>query len=60
MITAPPPPSGSPSVVVGAGVNCTADFYSNGAIPAVCPSANLANCPNASNLNFTYSYDNPG
>jgi hypothetical protein len=58
-LVSPPPPSG-PSVVVGAVVPCTADFYSNGTTPAVCYSANVAGCPNASNLNFTYSYDNPG
>jgi len=39
---------------------CNSDFYSNITIAAVCYTANLANCPNASNLNFTYSYDNPG
>ncbi|MFZ0773046.1 MAG: hypothetical protein WCA49_22470 [Candidatus Sulfotelmatobacter sp.] len=53
-----PPPSG-PSVVVGAAIDCsTTDFYSNST--TVCYSANVAGCPNASNLNFTYSYDNPG
>jgi hypothetical protein len=55
----PPPPSGSPSVVAGAVVTCTADFYSNSAIPAVCQSATVEDCPNASNLGFTYSYDIP-
>ncbi len=49
-----------PSVVVGAQTQCNSDFYSNSTIAAVCYTANLANCPNASNLNFTYSYDNPG
>jgi hypothetical protein len=53
--TAPPP-----SVITGALTACNSDFYSNSTIPAVCYLANLANCPNASNLNFTYSYDNPG
>ena len=54
-----PPPSGSPSVVVGAVVQCTADFYSNSAIPAVCHSATVTNCPNVSDLSLTYSYDTP-
>jgi hypothetical protein len=39
---------------------CSSDFYSSSTLPAVCQTANLSNCPNASNLNFTYSYDNPG
>jgi hypothetical protein len=52
--------SPAPSVVMGAVTGCNGDFYSNSTIPAVCYSANLANCPNASNLNFTYSYDRPG
>lgn len=56
----PPPPSGSPSVVVGAVVPCTADFYSNSAVPAVCQTATVTNCPNVSDLGFTYSYDTPG
>ncbi len=54
------PPPLTPSVVNAAVIPCSSDFYSNGAIPAVCQTANLASCPNASNLNFTYSYDNPG
>jgi hypothetical protein len=50
----------APSVVTEGVTGCSSNFYSNSTIPAVCYSANLANCPNASNLNFTYSYDNPG
>jgi len=60
LISTPPPPPPGPSVVTGAVVTCSSDFYSNSTTPAVCYSANLAGCPNAANLNFTYSYDNPG
>jgi len=57
--TVPVTPITTPTVVAGAVVNCSPDFFSDSAIPAVCQSANLAGCPNASNLNFTYSYDIP-
>jgi len=57
--TSSPPPPTTPTVVTGAVTPCNSDFYSNSTIPAVCYSANLAGCPNASNLNFTYSYDIP-
>jgi hypothetical protein len=53
------PPPGNPSVVTGAVIPCSADFYSNSAIPAVCQAATVTNCPNVSDLNFTYSYDTP-
>jgi hypothetical protein len=53
-------PLGNPGVVVGNTTPCPSAFYSNSAIPAVCHLANLAGCANASNLNFIYSYDNPG
>src|ERR1039458_3936484 len=49
-----PPPSGSPSVVVGATVTCTGDFFSDSTIPAVCHSATVTNCPNVSDLSLTY------
>ncbi|MFZ0317609.1 MAG: hypothetical protein WAL56_00660 [Candidatus Sulfotelmatobacter sp.] len=54
-----PPPAGNPSVVVGEVVTCTSDFYSNSTTPAVCQSATVTNCPNVSDLSFTYSYDTP-
>lgn len=59
-LSSPPPSSPTPSVANSTLTTCSPDFFSNTAVPAVCYSANLANCPNASNLNFTYSYDNPG
>jgi hypothetical protein len=55
----PPPPQSGPSVVVGATVTCTSDFFSDSTTPAVCQSATVTNCPNVSDLNFTYSYDTP-
>ena len=57
--TSQPPPSGNPSVVVGATVTCTSDFFSDSTIKAVCHSATVTNCPNVSDLSFTYSYDTP-
>ncbi|MGA8763616.1 MAG: hypothetical protein WB562_12190 [Candidatus Sulfotelmatobacter sp.] len=57
---ATPPPLGSPRVVTGNVIPCPSGFYSNPTTPSVCHAANLAGCPDASNLNFTYSYDNPG
>lgn len=58
-ITSPPPPQSGPSVVVGATVTCSGDFFSDSTTPAVCQSATVTNCPNVSDLNFTYSYDTP-
>lgn len=58
--TQPTQPVTTPTVVVGSVTSCSSDFYSNSSIPAVCYSASVAGCPNASSLNFTYSYDNPG
>jgi hypothetical protein len=55
----PPPPSGTPSVVVGSTVTCSGDFFSDSTIKAVCQSATVTNCPNVSDLSFTYSYDTP-
>jgi len=55
----PPPPPGNPSVVVGAVVPCSGDFFSDTTTPAVCQSATVTNCPNVSDLGFTYSYDAP-
>ncbi|MGA7906118.1 MAG: hypothetical protein WCA16_01835 [Candidatus Sulfotelmatobacter sp.] len=58
---APPPPIiTTPTVVTGSVIPCPSGFYSNSTTPAVCHSANLAGCPDISNLDFTYSYDNPG
>lgn len=59
-VSPPAPPTTGPSVVTGAAIPCSGDFYSNSTTPAVCYSASVAGCPNASSLNFTYSYDNPG
>lgn len=54
-----PPPVTTPSVAVGSTIACSSDFFSDTTVPAVCQSANVAGCPNVSNLNFTYSYDIP-
>jgi len=54
-----PPPTGNPSVVVGAVVTCSGDFFSDSTTPAVCHSATVTNCPSVSDLSFTYSYDTP-
>src|SRR5262249_38021282 len=52
-------PATPTGVVVGSQIGCPGGFFSNGAT-AVCHQANIAGCPGASNLNFVYSYDNPG
>ncbi len=53
------PPFTTPTVVPGTVIACPSGFFS-GTPAAVCQSATVAGCPNASDLNFTYSYDNPG
>lgn len=54
-----PPPSGVPSVASVASTTCTSDFFSDTSTPAVCNTAILTGCPNASPLTFTFSYDLP-
>jgi hypothetical protein len=54
-----PPPSGTPSVSSVASTGCTTDFFSDVTNPAVCSTAILTGCPNASPLTFTFSYDLP-
>lgn len=59
--TQPTQPGGSsgPSVMAGSIITCTSDFYSSSTTPAVCQTATVIGCPNAANLNVTYSYDAP-
>ena len=54
-----PPNSGVPSVSNVAGTTCSSDFFSDATNPAVCSTALLSGCPNASSLTFTFSYDVP-
>jgi hypothetical protein len=54
-----PPPITTPSVVSVTQATCSPDFFSDSTTPATCYTANLAGCPNASPLNFTYSVDAP-
>jgi hypothetical protein len=57
--TVPAPPITTPTVVTGAVIPCSSDFFSDSTIQAVCQTASVENCPNASALGFTYSYDIP-
>jgi hypothetical protein len=57
--TSQPTQPGVPSVSNITGTTCTGDFYSSSTTPAVCQTATVTGCPNAANLNFTYSYDAP-
>jgi hypothetical protein len=50
---------GPPSVSASSVIPCSTDFYSSSTTPAVCQTATVTGCPNAANLNFTYSYDAP-
>lgn len=54
-----PPPTGVPTVASVASTTCSTDFFSDPTNPAVCNTAIVTGCPNASPLTFTFSYDVP-
>lgn len=55
----PSTPVNVPSVSSVASTACTSDFFSDATTPAVCNSAIITGCPNASSLTFVFSYDLP-